>query len=186
METERSYFEGGESYDEYFGDQSLEFDDEKDFKDLAEALYVNRAIQRAQGHVANAYRSLQEAPSVLRDAVFGKQAENTELDEIVNQHRSILDRMNSRSEADSRGGVDEAVDLEDMKKLSRSAAWRLIESKLKAAEKRRKIVHRQQEEDAQQRIERVLGETPQQQEEAAPVKTTGDDNVSDAEKALRE
>jgi len=136
--------------------------------------------------VANAYRSLQEAPSVLRDAVFGKQAENTELDEIVNQHRSILDRMNSRSEADSRGGVDEAVDLEDMRKLSRSAAWRLIESKLKAAEKRRKIVHRQQEEDAQQRIERVLEETPQQQEEAAPVKTTGDDNVSDAEKALRE
>ena len=186
LETERSYFEGGESYDEYFGDQSLEFDDEKDFKDLAEALYVNRAIQRAQGHVANAYRSLQEAPSVLRDAVFGKQAENTELDEIVNQHRSILDRMNSRSEADSRGGVDEAVDLEDMQKLSRSAAWRLIESKLKAAEKRRKIVHRQQEEDAQQRVERVLGGTQQQQEEASPVKTTGDDNVSDAEKALRE
>jgi hypothetical protein len=55
--------------------------------------------------------------------------------------------MNSRSEAETRTGVDELIDLEDMKKLSRDAAWKLIESKLKDAERRRKIVHRRQEEE---------------------------------------
>lgn len=186
LSEEQSHFTDDRDYSDYFKDYDLQFDKEELFNNLTEALYINRAILKAQGHVANAYRSLQEAPSVLRDAVFGRSSSDDILSGIADQYRSILDRMNSRSEAETRTGVDELVDLEDMKKLSRDAAWKLIESKLKDAERRRKIVHRRQEEEQQERINRVVEEAAPAEEGATITRSTKDIAESDAEKALRE
>lgn len=190
LANEQDFVGKDSNFEEFLGGD-YEFDDEEAFNNTLSDHFVNSAILKAQGRIANAYRSLCENPTILKNAIFGKSATGTYLDDISNDYTAILNRMNSRSESEKKINLDQLTDLEDMRKLSEQAAWKIIESRIKDAENRKKIVHRLQEEDKKEEQPQVVESTPventteelEQTTESSPAPI---ESQSTAEKALRE
>lgn len=166
----------------------FELDDDEIYNKTLDNYFINTAILQAQAKVANAYRSLKENPLTLKNAIFGKNAGETILDEIVSNYQSIIDKRNSKSEADRQLGIDDITDIEDMQQLSKQAAWTIINSRLNVPTTRNKVVHRHFEDNIIQETSRVESPIVEEQQEEAPVQReqiSEIDAQSEAEKNLR-
>ena len=166
---------------------SYELDDDEIYNKTLDDYFINTAILQAQAKVANAYRSLKENPLTLKNAIFGKNSGETILDEIVSNYQSIIDKRNAKSEADKQLGIDDITDIEDMQQLSKQAAWTIINSRLTEPVERRKVVHRQFDEDEVQEVQRIDTPIIEEQEESTIQRENAPEieSQSDAEKNLR-
>ena len=164
-----------------------ELDDDEIYNKTLDDYFINTAILQAQAKVANAYRSLKENPLTLKNAIFGKNAGETILDEIVSNYQSIIDKRNAKSEADKQLGIDDITDIEDMQQLSKQAAWTIINARLKEPAERKKVVHRQFDDDEIQEVQRVDTPIVEEQEEPTIQRENAPEieSQSDAEKNLR-
>ena len=185
-ENEADFVGKDSDFEQYIGG-NYEFDDEVAYNNTLSDHFVNSAILKAQGRVANAYRSLSENPTVLKDAIFGRSATGTSLDDIVNDYNAILNKRSTRSEAEQKIGVDDITDLEDMAQLSKQAAWKIINDRITEAENRKKIVHRSWEEEQEQEVVSRPEQPVEDEEEEEIQREEGVvvESQSSAEKELR-
>lgn len=166
--NEKDFLGFGRDYDSVFNEDDVSFDDDLELDALTRDFYINGALKNAISPIAQAYLTLNTSPDLLSKAAFGKQSDTNILDIFIKEEQKIKDKIKNRRESEQIVGEgqiteDEIADLEAIKK---SAAISLIKQRIREAERRRKITHRELQEQREARIQQVIRGTLQQDEDA--------------------
>lgn len=176
------------NYKEVFG-EDYKFDDDDEYQKLYADYALNQAIRAAQATVMAAYTTIQANPESLKTAIFGYGSEGTVLDENASAYKRRLDEYNALSTAEKDEYTDQTL-FEDLKKMSNEAAWKLIDSRINEQLERRKVAHRQMEQESRKRIvtQQTDDRGDQQTSTEEPITRNSDDEQkapSQAEQQLR-
>lgn len=170
------------TFEDVYKDMDVHLGNEAEIMKMSQALAINKEILSAQKVLKNIYQDLSVSPNNAKDAIFGESSEGTYLDEIAQQFDEKIHQMQTKDRLDMHPG-EEKLDIEDLNKMKRDAAWKIIDSEMRDREERKWIARRRLIED--QAVTPAIAEEMEKEAESEQEKQKAPETTPAVEKEDR-